>query len=1160
MSYKHIIENDRVLLSETLRTVAQDFSEVSIASAYWDLSGTREILSSVESYEKIRLLLGQEPISPRNAALLNIQIPQPDFPDQDFSFDLQQLSSDEDRDTVIRIKQLIAKGTLEVRVYRKQFLHAKAYIFGSKSSEKAVGIIGSSNFTRAGLTTNTELNSLEAEARIVQFNPIAEGQEHGHLSWFETLWTDELTESWNGRFTQILENSPVGDLAFSPYEMYIKTLMELYPEELLPPEELSDEVTDVLFAFQRRNAQLLINKLDRMGVAMLADSVGLGKTITAGAVLKHYKDRGATRIYVIAPASLKSQWIQDLADRFKLVQGFEVISLQDMNAIEEARRLDKYKSVDLFILDEAHNLRNSNSSRYQLLESWFLDNIESKILLLTATPINNGLTDFVAQVQLAMKGSLDSIQVDYRDANGNLRPEDFFTALEDIQNRAKRAEKDSKEFDWHSVAPTIAAGLRHYLVRTTRQGVAKMGGIVFPDGSRKEFPESEVNQITYTFSAKAIHAVNSAINDELDAFEGVDPRGIDLDALLEITERSEHPLDTVKSLKISARPFYTDNLFANLYQIILLLGFTPYRPEIYQHRIHKKEIDEINKLGLKGDDSRRIKSHLTIHNMLRVSWLKRLESSQAALIKSVEYFLKNIRDFETFLEQGKIMAFKDIRNILAQYGDDVDIASLDLDQFLDANPNTYDLKSLKNDLQRDREIAKALVSILNKSKGIDSKLEEFSKFISKNAKSKNPAHKKVIVFSYFTDTIRYLEDSLPSLVEIPGFREKSAFVSGSQVDVERVARRFAPKGKKHEIANDETEIDYLFSTDVLSEGQNLQDAGTLVNYDLHWNPVRMIQRNGRINRLGSEFNKVYISNMKPEDSLEAYLKLLKRLNRKISTIKNTIGLDQEVTEKGQINAKEFIENLEKLYGDSASKTLKDIEDQEDAFFAEDDYIYDLRSFLARNPVGSSEFEKVSAIPWGKWGYIPEGAKGSLNKKVMGLAKTSGYESNSQLKVEDLYFVLVDPTDDLYRTESIDQSTALQFIRTTSLNNYREIDEIKCNRIRVIERTKSAARAQARKGIQNYKAQPSELLILADLEDLLPGSGLLKIISSKITNKQELRTFKKIMYQARKDKSQYGQILSNTVTSMQELRDKLIRKTASSVEIEQVREVLFFAEH
>lgn len=1158
MSYKRIIDNDRVLLSETLRAIAQDFFEVSIATAYWDLPGTREILAQVQNYKKIRLLLGQEPLSHRNASLLNISMPQPDFPDQDFTFDLQQLSSDEDRETVIKIKQLIANGVLEVRVYRKQFLHAKAYIFGSLSSERAVGIIGSSNFTRAGLTTNTELNSLESEARIVQFNPIADGQEHGHLSWFDSLWDDEKTENWNGRFTQILENSPVGDLTFGAYDMYIKTLMELYPEELIPPEELAEDVSDVLFTFQRRNAQLLINKLERMGVAMLADSVGLGKTITAGAVLKHYKDKGATRIYVIAPASLKSQWVQDLADRFKLIQGFEVISLQDSNAIEEARRLDRYKSVDLFIVDEAHNLRNSNSIRYQQIESWFLDNPESKVLLLTATPINNGLGDFVAQIQLAMKGSLESIQVDYRDVNGNLRPEDFFDALSDIQNRAKREEKLGQEFDWQSVAPTIASGLRHYLVRTTRQGVAKMGGIVLADGTSKNFPESEVNQIGYSFDSEAVSLVKNAIQKELDVFEGLDPRGIELQTLLDLTERSEHPLETILSIKFSTEKKYQDNLFANIYQIILLLGFTPYRPEIYQHRIHRKQISEINSLGLRGDESFRIKSHLTIHNMLRVSWLKRLESSQAALVRSIEYFLEKIEIFEKFLDQGKLMSFKDIGEVLAEYGDDTEISNMTLDRFLDADSKIYDLEALRTDLERDRKLAMALIRILESVSNHDSKVIAFADFITKCSKSKDPAHKKIVIFSYFTDTIKYLQKALPALVKTNNFIERSEFVAGGQVGLERIACRFAPKAKKYEFKDGETELDFLFSTDVFSEGQNLQDAGTLVNYDLHWNPVRMIQRNGRINRLGSEFDKVYISNMKPEDSLEAYLKLLNRLNRKISTIKNTIGLDQDVTEKGQTEAKEFIENLEKLYGENASDALKQMEDQEDSFFVEDDFIYDLRNFISQYPVNSIEFQRIEAIPIGKWGYVSESSGEVLKTKVLGLAKTIGQESQSKVRVDDHHFILVDTSDGNYRTESLDQSAALNILRISSDVNERYKDRIRCDRRLVLDRAKSAARAQAKKGLQNYKPRPSEEAVLAEFEELIPGSGFLKLISTRMTNKKELRTFKKLIGQARKEKSQYNQILSNTIAGMQDLGKILSSKLIDSVEVDEVKEVLFYA--
>ena len=167
---------------------------------------------------------------------------------------------------------------------------------------------------------------LEADYRIVKYKPQNETDDHGHLSWFDKVWNDEKTEVWDGEFTQILGNSPVGDTTYSPYEMYIKTLWEIYEDEVLDDEQLSKDIKDRLYDFQIRNAELLIKKLNKYGLAMLADSVGLGKTITAGAVFKHYKEaKKAKRIYVIAPASLCDQWKTDLASIMNLYN-IEVLS------------------------------------------------------------------------------------------------------------------------------------------------------------------------------------------------------------------------------------------------------------------------------------------------------------------------------------------------------------------------------------------------------------------------------------------------------------------------------------------------------------------------------------------------------------------------------------------------------------------------------------------------------------------------------------------------------------------------------------------------------------------------------------------------------------------------------------------------------------------
>ena len=179
-------------------------------------------------------------------------------------------------------------------------------------------------------------------------------------------------------------------------------------------------------------------------------------------------------------------------------------------------------------------------------------------------------------------------------------------------------------------------------------------------------------------------------------------------------------------------------------------------------------------------------------------------------------------------------------------------------------------------------------------KGHDGKLNAFVDAIVKRL-DENKYGKKLLVFSFFSDTIDYLRERLPEVLEdrIPNFSRRAEFVSGNSTAVEDVSKRFSPNSKKAHV-NKQDELDFLFATDVLSEGQNLQDAGFLVNYDLHWNPVRMIQRNGRINRLGSTYDNILIANVKPHADLEFYLKLVRRLEHKIATINNTVGNDQSI--------------------------------------------------------------------------------------------------------------------------------------------------------------------------------------------------------------------------------------------------------------------------
>src|SRR3989339_208889 len=283
-----IIDNKRVSLLNAIKNISSDFDTLSIATGYWNLAGTDLVIDNLRKYKKIRLLIGREPLIPRH----QLTSPETDYPDQDFKYDLASMPpSGKLKNTITCLKKLIDQKVLEVKVYRKTFLHAKCYIFGDYSCKEGIGIIGSSNFTESGLTHNTELNALESDHRIVYFQPKSKDQEAGHLFWFDELWNDPTTEDWDGKFSEILELSPVGDTLYSPYETYIKTLYELYKEEL---EEITLGTGSgseyELLEFQKRNVQHLLRKLDKYNVAMLSDSVGLGKTITAIEVIKHYTE------------------------------------------------------------------------------------------------------------------------------------------------------------------------------------------------------------------------------------------------------------------------------------------------------------------------------------------------------------------------------------------------------------------------------------------------------------------------------------------------------------------------------------------------------------------------------------------------------------------------------------------------------------------------------------------------------------------------------------------------------------------------------------------------------------------------------------------------------------------------------------------------------
>ena len=1055
MSLPKILDNNRKVFLDVFKEILPNYNELSIATGYWDLEGTQLILDQIKNYKKIRLLIGREPLLNRNNKE-KITSPEIDYPDRDFFYDLEMATYNTNlKETVVAIKSLIQEGKLEVRVYRKSFLHAKCYIFGGYESPEAVGIIGSSNFTRNGFTKNTELNALESDSRIVTFQPKNETQEVGHLFWFDQFWNDEMTEDWTGKFTEILGESPVGDVLFSPYETYIKTLYEIYKEEL-EEEKLIDTVkgTHELLDFQKKNVQALIRRLNKYRVAMLSDSVGLGKTYTAIEVIKQYFDsaEGKRRVVVICPKSLKEQWSKEM-----LTQGVINLSplvFQNKDAIDKAQELDHIASVSLFVIDESHNLRKTSGKRYEQILTWMRNNPKAHVLLLTATPINNQLTDITSQILLGARGRSDVLKIPSIDSKTKQTTLiDFYQAIENLKKKINQDIARDEKIDYEYIRQTMTPIIRHFVVRRTRQGIEKEYGFLMINGKEARFPKAIPDNQKYDFEPGTLEKIRGLKSENLplEKIYSADPESLVVDC-----RRLKHPLDQldqVKSWKDESE-LSTESPMYFIFQLVLMLGFIPYRWRMYQTKFYGKTLQEIKELRLGAEESKSLQLQVGMYGILRTIFLKRMESSINAVRLSVETYHSKLELFERGIKQGKIMSLKDLvalEEMLAE--EDVEVESdeseLPNEMVLDEiDPNKYKVDELLADIKNEKLLLSLLIEQLKVIESDDSKLKSFASLLdSLNQENKNGG--KVLIFSYFADTVKYLEQNISKYSNLIT-PTNTAFVSSkNRGDADHFASCFSPKSKNYEIKEGENEIRYLFSTDVLSEGQNLQDCGVIINYDLHWNPVRMIQRNGRVNRLGSTHESVYVYNMSPESRLEGYLRLVERLENKIELIRHTVGTDQAVLTEVP-NPIDFTDSLNDIYSkdeQSRIKALENLESSADFLLSEDEYIFDLKKFHRSEEYEESYKNHIYNIAKGKWGVFPVRAHaGSERPPVLALARL--YNNHEPLSVQ---FVRMERNAD--RLQAITNLQALEWLRTTADDNKRAKDTISCDRVLVNDRAK-----------------------------------------------------------------------------------------------------------
>lgn len=953
---------------------SSNFTQISVATGYWDLPGMVMIYDELKSYLErndtaFRLLLGEEP-SVRAYQVKNPTKQDPDFPEKYLKRDLEELQLKEEFQKVADLlgKYINQDGKLEIRVYRKNFLHAKCYIFGT-DEENAVGIIGSSNFTKQGMFGNLELNQFEDNNSAVNFVRKNSSQHPSHRSWFEELWA--VSELWSKTFKEeVLELSKHGGVCYSPYEMYIHALFRIYGQDLQDEKEKKVEVDDPatgkpqLLRFQIQNANSLIKKLERQGVAMLSDSVGLGKTYTAIKVVEYYKQVLNQRVVVIAPASLIPQW-RKAFDDFRMVHIPEIYSLQDTAKIEDVKENLRSIPVGLFVFDESHNLRTSGGNRFDVFIKWRQENENSKTLLLTATPINNQLSDLTNQIMLGSGGDIFKLGRFYDRSR-----QKYFTLkerLELLQTDMRRQVRETGFIDYHQIKEQLTPLLNRFIVRRTRQGIEKE----YPEGLEingklQKFPKCIPDNMEYE--------VPNQFKTQLEKISERDPSLKDalrytITSLADL-EFLAHPLDLLKHYQLREKP--VNSSLEIVYSGLLALGFPCYRYNIYRHAYYGRKRGD---LELNVDENRELSRQIGIYGIFRTVFLKRLESSLFSINKSIDSYERKLLDFKDKLEKfNKIISVKNIallNKAIDAYNEensDEDELDFDIESFEDkevgflaipADEGIFNVRQLKADIEKD-------LSIINILK------EQVTLLIKKDHKIKVLADKlddnddqKVLIFTYFADTLEYLKEELPKLLR----KNKNVeFALGTKGDIEDYARRFAPVSKKYHLKQGEKEIHFLVATDKLSEGQNLQDSGIIINYDLHWNPVRMIQRNGRINRLGTKHEEIFIYNFRPTEQLESYLQLVRKLQDKINLIRYTIGSDQSILDEEPI-PQDF---TEELYSRDEKKRLaafQKIFETSELLAAEDLFMDDLREFDRNANLDNSYKEKIKNLPKGKWGKI-----------------------------------------------------------------------------------------------------------------------------------------------------------------------------------------------
>jgi superfamily II DNA or RNA helicase len=845
----NVIDNNKILLKDILLDTLPNVESADFALGYFFISGFNVIVEPVKKLKKLRLLISNTTNQQTAEALIEgfktLRGIEEEHNEQQFpnntkkellkkdanenvikSLELMEQTAD-DQNVVTQLIEMMKNKKVEVRIYSKEKLHAKAYLFDlTKQSQqmmgtKGIGIVGSSNLSMAGIQHSSELNLRTTHP--ADYDALKE--------WFEELWKEGL--EYTEDFEIILQNSWAGKTR-TPYEMYLKGIYHEIKDRYEGDHEIDriwGSAFPKLYPFQNTAVKQALSMFELYGGMIIGDVVGLGKTFIGTALLKYLELQGY-RPLIICPPHLMEMW-EKFCSEYEVnakILSRGKLSRDDFELFQDY----KYRDRDLVLIDESHHFRNSDSRQYENLHT-FMSARDAKGILLTATPFSNSAEDIKNQIMLFHSSPETTIPP----AEGNL--DKYFRKI-------KKGEADLVDL------------LRNIMIRRTRRFVLNQWGK--KDDNGRQYLEVGKNEKLYFPNRKMVttsYDIGKVYNKRYDS-------------ILEYIS-GDH------------------------------LTFARYSPGVYlkPEYLNQKYYSELKTTGPK------------LVALMRHLLLKRMESCQQSFKKSIGNLINVHTVFINLLEKdilpiGDVSQKEMYETALNEpdFVDDEDKINEIAKKILDGGDFKYDVKAfdielLKQHVRSDLDTLLRIEGLINRiTNKTDDKLHQLQKFLDENS------DKKILIFTEFSTTAEYLNQY------ITWKKEKRKVDSGTSNTLE-ILRRFDPINNKFDLDTDDEskikksdEISLLIATDVLSEGVNLQAGQIVINYDFHWNPTRLIQRAGRVDRIGSKHETIQIINFLPDPQIEEDLGLERVVGYKIDEIQRVIGEDAKILKETENINKEDV--------------------------------------------------------------------------------------------------------------------------------------------------------------------------------------------------------------------------------------------------------------